>query len=222
MNLIWSDFPKIECPLIRERGKVTNQINPGYEWVFNRSGDIEISEKIDGTNVSLVIRNRELVAYTNRTNFYPATFFDKSHLAEGIRNAFEKGYVPLTDGQHFGEVMGPKVSGGDNFLGLDRHIWIPFSYLRRYFAFDPRDLPGEMNSPLDPVRELTIDSFQKLSFIMQGLESRVKAHWCNGAEDFAEGIVIRNTDPLADPDTAMCKIRRDMFDWFEKKKKGAK
>ncbi|MCF6177673.1 MAG: hypothetical protein L3J71_18105 [Victivallaceae bacterium] len=111
-----SDFPKMECPFIkknfgvnREQWKkfgsklhlrepkaylVTDNVNPGYEWVFEDSETIAV-EKLDGSNVKIRTENGRLVAVQNRLNVIdPLQIIKgKTFIIEGIFTAIGKGCV---------------------------------------------------------------------------------------------------------------------------------
>jgi hypothetical protein len=129
------DFPKLESPFIRKEANgvyvVTPEIMKGYEWCFGNE-NIEVSEKLDGTDVSVIIENGEITRVWNRLN--NIKFFDptKRFIIEALLNSMEKGYLDAfihKDGQYFGEVIGPKVNG--NPYELEEHLWIPFEYYVR-------------------------------------------------------------------------------------------
>ena len=124
------DMPKLQSPFKREmiNGKyvVTNKIEEGYEWVFEDDSVVAV-EKLDGTNVSIIIENGKITRIFNRTGEVPFFGSAKRFIVEAIMNAYEKGWCNLTDGQYFGEVIGPKVQG--NPYKLDYYIWMPFSKL---------------------------------------------------------------------------------------------
>src|SRR5437762_2426041 len=125
-----SDFPKLYCPFIRKIFKVTvedwkehgrlfqlrepevylvvNQINPGFEWVFEDSETIAV-EKLDGTNVKILTQNGRLVAVQNRLNIIDPlqVITGKTFIIEGIFQAIGRDYVKH-DGEQVGEVIGPK------------------------------------------------------------------------------------------------------------------
>ena len=65
------DMPKIQSPFRRETRDgayiVTPTIEPGFEWVFEDPAVLAI-EKLDGTNVSVVMREGRLAALAHRTN----------------------------------------------------------------------------------------------------------------------------------------------------------
>src|SRR3990167_2256609 len=97
------DMPKLECPFVRE-GKeqlVIDQINPGYEWVFE-DHEVLCSEKIDGTNVSIYMHGGKLIHLFNRLNPKSINVLELNPFIEGIRVCFSKGRLPIQDGQHFG------------------------------------------------------------------------------------------------------------------------
>ena len=54
------DMPKLQCPFIRENNEnreyvVMDELNEGYDWVFN-DDSVRAIEKLHGTNVSIVVK----------------------------------------------------------------------------------------------------------------------------------------------------------------------
>ena len=141
-----SDFPKIQCPFIREEFEVDledwkkhgnelmlrspkaylvrDTVNPGYEWVFEDKNTFAV-EKLNGTNVKMSVSEGRLIALQNRKNVIDPLqiIAGKTYIIEGVHRAVQKGYVEK-DGQQAGEVIGPKLQG--NPYKLDNHIWYPF------------------------------------------------------------------------------------------------
>ena len=127
------------------------------------------------------------------------------------------------DGQFFGELIGPKLQG--NLYGLERHVWIPFSYAMEKLKFKFWDkLIPEFQGKTDN------ETYEKVSNVFRGLWSLFKRQrnrelFGDGHVDestlfegaAAEGIVFyrRNTFPVQ-----MSKLRRDMFDWYKGKQHG--
>tara|TARA_B100000989_G_C19532846_1_gene471134 strand:- start:9905 stop:10285 length:381 start_codon:yes stop_codon:yes gene_type:complete len=86
-----SDFPKVQCPFVRkifpvnkddfkkygsqyqlrnpEVYLVTNEVSPGFEWVFDDPDTIAV-EKLDGTNVKIKTLDGRLQALQNRKNVF--------------------------------------------------------------------------------------------------------------------------------------------------------
>jgi len=60
------NMPKIECPFVRKEinGKylVINEINPGYEWVFEDDSVMAI-EKLHGTMFQLLFKKELLLLF---------------------------------------------------------------------------------------------------------------------------------------------------------------
>lgn len=141
MEIKIRDMPKLESPFVRKINDnddyiITNEITPGAEWVFNGGEDeVVCTEKLDGTNVSILIKEGIIVSIWNRTERIPFFNKGKKHIIDGLLNSFERGYMEfLDDGQHFGELVGPKVNG--NPLQLKEHLWIPFnSYAREKLSY---------------------------------------------------------------------------------------
>lgn len=192
-----NDMPKISSPFVREiiNGQyvVTPQITPGYEWVFEDPGVMAV-EKLDGTNVSIHMDQGVLVGLRNRTNVIEHGTLSNNRFIKGVRFAYERGYVPCQTGQHFGELMGPKIQG--NFLKLEAHLWLPFSHLQKVATYR-----SFHNYP---------KTFENISnWFKNNLFSLMYARLHNGEKVKPEGIVFTH------PDGRMAKLRRDMFDWFE-------
>lgn len=206
------DMPKLESPFVRKysgkRYLVTSEINPGYNWVFDDPETIAL-EKLDGTNVSLYIEDGTIKQIWNRKNRVMsgglpiASTAGYRYIIEGVMNAAEKGYCNFTDGQYFGEVIGPKFGrahgGGPNPYLLDKHIWIPFStYSREKLKYKSW---GKYPKDFDTISKWFKDDLLPLYFLrIHGKETPEKA--------YVEGIVFTH------PDGRMAKLRRDMFDWY--------
>ena len=221
-----TDFPKIECPFIRKIFKVnendfrkygsqfklrnpevylvTDEIKPGYEWVFDDSNTIAV-EKLDGTNVKLKVENGRLVALQNRKNVLdPLQIMKgKAFIIEGIFLSIQKGYVE-NNKEQAGELIGPKLQG--NPYQLDNHIWYPFE---------------------KTIQHLKYKSFHKHERTFSNFNLWFKDHLKSlyhakriGYENavFAEGIIFYNLNRKAENKIYMAKLRRDMFDWYYQEK----
>lgn len=106
-------YAKIRSPFVREmiehRYVVTPQITPGHEWVFNDNENVIATEKLDGTDVSIVIFEDAIISVWNRTGRVPFINKGKKFIIDAIQNSYERGYADLPDGQWFGEVIGKNV-----------------------------------------------------------------------------------------------------------------
>jgi hypothetical protein len=222
---ILTDFPKIQCPFIRQTFKISHddfkkhgrrlmlrspevylvvdRINPGYEWVFEDPETIAV-EKLNGTNIKLKTEKGRLVALQNRKNVIdPLQIISgKTFIIEGIFRSIGKGYVKA-DGEQAGELIGPHVNG--NPLKLDFHEWYPFEKAvadLRYKSFHEH--------------ERNFDNWS--SWFKDWLHSRyfTKLASKKGIDEkvFAEGVVFYNLKRKAENQTWMAKLRRDMYDWF--------
>lgn len=196
-------MPKLHSPFVREmKGKrylVKPEITEGYEWVF-RDDSVMAIEKLDGTNVSVVIEGGEITQIYNRMERVP--FFNKSRrfIIDAVLNSYEKGYTMLTDGQYFGEVVGPKVgsahSGGANPYGLSDHVWIPFdTYGKEKLRYTSW---GKYPKTFDAISSW----FENDIFSLFARRREIKR--------FPEGVIFTH------PDGRMAKLRRDMFPWYNK------
>lgn len=219
---ILTDFPKIECPFIRkiypvnkenfktygsqlklrepEVYLVTEQVNPGYEWVFDDPDTIAV-EKLDGTNVKLKTENGRLIALQNRKNVLdPLQILKgKAFIIEGIFQSIQKGYVE-DNKEQVGELIGPKLQG--NPYQLQNHEWYPFEKSikhLRYKSFNEHER-----------------SFANFSIWfknhLKSLHHSKRVGYENAV--FAEGVIFYNLKRRAMNQSYMAKLRRDMFDWY--------
>lgn len=217
-----SDFPKIQCPFIRKtfpidindfkkHGRklqvrspevylVTDEINPGFEWVFNDPDTIAI-EKLDGTNVKLKTEGGRLTALQNRKNIIdPLQLLKgKAFIIEGVFNAIQKGYIADNCVQA-GELIGPKLQG--NPYKIDNHIWYPFEKAIKHLRYNSFHK-----------HERTLENFSHwFEHHLKSLHHSKRVGYDNA--DFAEGVIFYNLKRKADNKSYMAKLRRDMFDWY--------
>ena len=220
-----TDFPKLECPFKRtifqvdkenwkkagrrlglrqpEAYLVVNEINPGYEWVFEDPDTIAV-EKLDGTNVKILTQKGRPIAAQNRLNVIDPlqVIKGKAFIIEGIFQAIGKGYV-LEDGEQVGEVIGPKLQG--NPYELDVHLWYPFEKAIKHLSY---------RSFLE--HERTFDNWS--AWFKDHLVSRFHTKRTSKQEApkkvMAEGVVFYNLKRKAQSKSWRAKLRRDMFHWY--------
>ena len=192
-----TDMPKLQSPFVSEKTSagycVTPQIAEGYEWVFDNE-DVTAVEKVDGTNVSVLIENGVVTNIWNRTTRIPFFNHGKRNIIEGVLNSYDRGYLDmLTDGQWFGELIGPKVNG--NPYLLDEPLWIPFeTYSHKTLRYHSW---GKYPK-----------TFESISEWFKDLESIFMARRGFKGEQ-AEGVIFEH------PDGRKAKLRKDMFIDFE-------
>lgn len=212
-----NDYPKIHCPFKREMRTLesgeeayvvidernTLEDKPyDMDWVFEDPKTIA-TEKIDGTNVSIFIHDGKIVGVWNRGTRVPVLSGNKKYqyIISGIWHSLDRGYVDrLTDGQHFGELVGPKIQG--NPYQLDERLWIPFEWAKDKLRFTWWGKHGK-----------SFDSLQ--TGFKMGLPP---LFWCRmhgtsieEAEEqgaYVEGIVFHH------PDGRKAKLRYDMYPWY--------
>jgi hypothetical protein len=195
------DFPKILSPFkrkINDKGDyvVYNEVEDGMDWVFNDLNTVA-EEKINGTNVSIIIEEGAVTSVWNRTARIPFFNKGKRFISEAVLESYERGYCDLPDGQWFGEVIGPKLAG--NPYKLDGHLWIPFdTFCRKHFAYRsyhkyPKTFDNLSDWLRKPVAEGGIFS---IFARMRGMEMK------------PEGVVFHNVET-----GQMAKLRLDMFPW---------
>lgn len=227
MEATLSDFPKIQCPFIRQTyaverdsfrrgGKkanlrkseaylVVDQVNPGYEWVFDDPQTFAV-EKLDGTNVKLLTEAGVITAVQNRLNVIQPLGVKPGiglYIMEGIVAAAQRGYIE-PGGEQAGELLGPKLQG--NPYGLDQHLWYPFERAHsqlRYRSFDEHDRTFDNWSSW--FKDYLTSLFHRKIVDRKGESGRTV---------MAEGVVFYNLERKAKGLTWMAKLRRDMFDWY--------
>ena len=213
------DMPKLESPFLREETRdgyvCVPKINEEYRWVFTEQADAV--EKLDGTNVSIVVKEHTLIGIYNRKNAINPWKKGNKRFIEGMLNTIERETINLggmEDGQYFGELIGPLVNG--NPYKPSEHLWLPLSFLRSSYHYKFWDkLVPEFKGIGDS------EIFDKVSNTFVGLWSLYKRKHFKDVEFAAptkdtpftgfaaEGIVFYNRST-----GRMCKLRRDMFQWF--------
>jgi len=201
------DMPKLESLFVRKEidGNyvVTPEIAEGYQWVFDDPQVMAI-EKLHGTNVSILISNGIITGIWNRTERIPFFNKGKAHIIEGLIESYKRGYIEfLSDGQHFGELIGEKING--NPYKIKGHLWIPFE------TFCQNHLLYKSWGKYPKTFEAISHWFEKeliplYACMVQGEEGRKSG--------YVEGIVFTH------PDGRMAKLRRDMFNWFKGERHG--
>jgi len=202
-KLIASNMPKLESPYKREQRQVTSskyyvvkdEIDIDHMWVFE-DPEVYAMEKLDGTNVSVIMEKGEILEVWNRKN---KTYQEKTwiegfdHIKLGIENSLE--YITsLPDGQHFGELIGIGVQ--KNPMDIPDKKWISFNTF------------GKDNLVYDEWKNVE-KNFSAISDFMKNLKSKYYALNHDGKEEYAEGIVLYR------PSTGeRAKLRRDMYDWW--------
>ncbi len=217
-----SDFPKIECLFIRKTYKVniadfnqhgsalqlrtpevylvTNEVNPGFEWVLEDKDTIAV-EKLNGTNVKLKTESGRLIALQNRKNILDPLLImkGKSFIIEGVFTSIQKGYIEDNQEQA-GELIGPKLQG--NPYKMQTHLWYPFEKAinhLKYKSFHEHD------------RNL-VNFSNWFQHHLKSLYHTKQVGYENA--EFAEGVIFYNLKRKAENKTYMAKLRRDMFAWY--------
>ncbi|MCX6665936.1 MAG: hypothetical protein NT038_07775 [Euryarchaeota archaeon] len=191
------DMPKLESPFVRKminnRYIVTPEIASGHEWVFEDDTVLAI-EKINGTNVSILIEAGQITSIWNRKN--PIPFFSKGNsvIVKGLLNSFDIGYCDLPDGQHFGELVGGRING--NLYNLQEPRWLPFeTFCKEHLRYKSW---GKYPKDFDAISQWFKSDLIPLFSSMLG-----------NRQGYVEGVVFTH------PDGRMSKLRKDMFDWYE-------
>lgn len=200
-----NDMPKLKSIFVRKMINneyvVTSEIDEECRWVFEDDDSIA-TEKLDGTCVSIIIEKGKITRIFNRTEEIPFFNKGKKHITEGVLNSYGRGYCDFTDGQYFGELIGPKVNG--NPYKLKEHLWIPFeTYCREYLKYKSW---GKYPKTYEAISTWFKDDI--FSLFIRRREGNVEP---------PEGIVFYR------PSTGeMAKLRRDMFDWYKGRRHGGK
>lgn len=198
------DMPKLGSPFIRKMINsvyvVTPEIDPDYQWVFDEP-KVKCIEKLDGTNVSVKIKGKQIEEIYNRTNKVGMFSIDDpqhSRINEAVLHSIQKGWLKgFKTGQYFGEVVGDKIQ--NNPLDLDKLYWMPFEVAEKklmYASFYQHERTFENWSVW----------LEKYIFsLMARKYSRDKSKKVK-----PEGVVFYHPDGKR-----MAKLRLDMFDWYK-------
>src|SRR3990167_349098 len=194
---LFIDMPKLHSPFIRKvingHYVVTPEIDPEYQCVFDVPA-VKAIEKLDGTNVSIIVKNREVSEIYNRT--HRVGFWSGSPIVSCLLHASEKKWIPNKSGQYFGEAVGDKKQA--NPLNLKDRVWMPFVVAEKklmYTSFYQHDRTYENWS----------NWFREYLFSLMARKYAVDKE----KKVFAEGVVFYHPDGIR-----MAKLRRDMFSWF--------
>ena len=213
-NLIAGNMEKLQSPYKREpreiNGKnhyvVKEDIDLDYMWVFE-DPDVYAMEKLDGTNVSILVKDEAVREVWNRKNLVSKLIKESedgysdeyehtegfNHVVEGMRASWDE-TEGLFDGQYFGELIGLGIQ--KNPMDIPDKRWIPFGTF------------GEENLVYDEWKDIE-KNFSAISEFMKNLKSKYYALNHDGKEEYAEGIILYR------PSTGeMAKLRRDMYDWW--------
>jgi hypothetical protein len=204
--MVWDgvvrDMPKLKSPFIRKEidGKyvVTPEIEPGYEWVFE-DPTVLATEKLNGTDVSLIIENGQITQIYNRTARIPFFNKGKRFIIDGMLESFERGYCNFGDGQYFGELIGEKLA--KNPYLVEGHVWIPFlSYCREKLSYNSYHKYPKTFENLSKWFKDKPEDGGIFSLFMRRRQIVMKP----------EGVVFHNVKT-----GEMAKLRCDMFDWWD-------
>lgn len=226
MKLDLSNMPKLHSPFLRKEinGQYVciPEIDPEYRWVFEDSIAVE---KLDGTNISIEIKNHEVHKIKNRENIINLWEKGSKRFVEAVLNSIERDYFKpkaLADGIYFGELIGPQLQG--NPYKMNEHIFIPFSkaiegYTYKFWESQIGELKGKSDEEI----------FSKMSDIFKGLWSLLKRKTFNKDPDVTEDSVFDSTNLSSEGIIfyskdlkKMSKLRRDMFDWYKGRRHGEK
>ncbi|MFH1187274.1 MAG: RNA ligase family protein [bacterium] len=202
-NFPIKDFPKIECPfkrkMVGERYVITPEIDEDYGWVFE-DRETRAADKIDGTNVCILIKDGNIVQVSNRKNL-KNIFTVKNQTKwegaclEGLAKAIQKDWLKdFEDGYHYGELVGEIINGNPH--KMQGHLWVPLNYLRdhcRWHSWESNKYPKTFEAINEWFKDIPSLFNQKMKL----------------PEILAEGLVFYHSDGR------MAKIRRDMFDWHD-------
>jgi len=216
VNISIQDFPKLESPFVREEKVVagdevyvlTPKRKEDHHWVFEDE-DVIATEKLNGTNVSIVVEDHDIVDVFNRQNRIDPFHKNRWNLfvVEGINKSLRRGYVDLEeleDGLYYGELVGPKMGSRDvkNPYDMDVHVWLPFeSYCKEKLIFNSW---GRYPKTFDSIKNWFRDGLIPIFYSKWHRMTYEEA----SERGYVEGIVFHH------PDGRKAKIRYDMFEEF--------
>src|SRR5690349_12409872 len=194
------DFPKLKSPFIRAYDEnkiwaVTPEIEPGYEWIFEKG--VRAVDKLHGTNLCVNIQGGMLETIDNRSqrvmqSCHISTKGNGAKFLIGVMNACNRGWLP-DDGTHYGELIGPDING--NLHGTRDYLFVPFHHLAQKYHWHSW------------VQNKYPKDFETISTWFKDLPS-LFSQQVLGTTVLAEGLVFYH------PDGRMAKLRRDMFSWY--------
>lgn len=190
-------MPKLQSPFIRKEinGEylVTTEIDPECAWVFEDER-VTCQEKLDGTNVSVIIENGKITRVFNRTN--EVDLWSDNPVILAVRESYKRGYCNFTDGQYFGEAIGERIQGNPH--EIQGNIWLPYhTYFAKHLTYKTW---GKYPKDFETISAWFKDGLISLFGMQQHGGDKTK---------FVEGVVFHH------PDGRMAKLRRDMFDWYK-------
>lgn len=198
------DFPKLHSPFIRKmidnRYLVTPEIDPNYKWIFD-DGVIAV-DKLDGTNICVRIKNSRIHRVFNRTHekliFNVGQTSLEGFIMEGIAHTIQRGWMNLEDGDYFGELIGKRIN--TNRHQLKDYLFVPFNYLKdkcHWHSWAHNKYPK---------------NFEAISEWFKDLPSLFNKRMKKLPDIQTEGLIFYHPNGYR-----ICKLRRNMFDWYNKK-----
>lgn len=195
-------FPKVKSPFKRKENEnrdyvVYNEINNGFEWVFEND-DVIAVEKLHGTNCCVDIdygeHGKEIRGYT-RHGYRPmqeiepyGPMTEHHWLTRAFQNSIRRGYLDdLDEGVHYGEVVGPDFHG--NAHELDENLFIPFEWLADKCAYKSW---GKYPKTFDALENWFNDQLFSLFYSRMHGADLDTASVSNGT--FCEGIIFVHPD----------------------------
>ncbi|MCK5177274.1 MAG: hypothetical protein KAQ92_06110, partial [Candidatus Aenigmarchaeota archaeon] len=110
------DMPKLHSPFKRRDVNgayvCVPEIDDDYRWVFTTQS--QAIEKMDGTNVSIIVEDKNVTSIYNRKNLIDMWKKGNKRFTEGILESIDReDFLPgkVGDGQYFGELLGPRING---------------------------------------------------------------------------------------------------------------
>lgn len=232
---------------INGRYVCTDELDERFSWIF--TGSAIAVEKLDGSNLHLVVEEGRPSLYTRNGLSLEFLSKEGNRFANGIIKAVENNIFGNKElscrgaNNFYGELVGPDINEGA--YGMDHYIWYPFKFLaeNRAFKFWPKSIEA-MNAGSSH------EKYEFISDIFKGLRSLEKRKWMadkikpqpvdentvfgKAAEGnlACEGMVFYNNDHLDMSleyalmirglfrNNAICKLRRDMFEWYKGKQHG--
>jgi len=213
------DMPKVHSPYVREERDggyyVVDEINTddegnSYEWVFEDDRTMAV-EKLHGTNVSILLQDGNVTGVWNRTNRVSLMPHNTQHqrIIKGVMNAINRGYIDrLSDGQHFGELVGPKING--NHYDLDDWMWVSFDqYAQKHLEYKSY---GKYPTHFD-----AIEGWFKVGLIplFYAREHNLQFSEAENQGAFVEGIMFTHPEPEDIDTLPYAKLRYDMYPWYD-------
>lgn len=143
--------------------RVTEEVHPDCKWVFEEWHDVLVTEKLDGTNIRVVVRNGEAVHVQKRRNpsrqqkkdgiinsWYVSAYKDQPEDRHIFRAVGDTDFSNLPDEEYRCEAIGPSIQGNPLGLKTPRCVILDPEHLPEY----NKNIRGNVRLDKESIRNL--------------------------------------------------------------------